>query len=451
MPHPPLPLSFRAELVKPLLADLRAGECCSLIGTSGTGKSNLARFLQRHDVQRMYWNDERTWIIAIDSHGLILSDGQKAEYEVAELMVRSVIEEAERRSFSTEFLTWANELHHRLIQQSNTFFALRTLQDLCKRLCEKDNLHFIFVFDQFEDLWLRLDTRFFLNLRKLRDQFKYQFVYLVMTRDRLQRMHKDPQTVEAFWELFSAHTYSLGPYSESDATTMLERLILRADITKADIHPELIGLSGRHPGLLRAIFWALRASPHTPVSEKELLKISSICEECQKIWNTLSPAEQRLCHVIARNLPLHQSAAETLHELHFKGILSGDPSVLFSPLFAAYVLQKTENKVFGIVVDVRLRQVWLDGQLLQKPLTRLEFELLEHLALHSETVCKHEDMLHTLYPNEPYHGKHDQRLYAILARLRAALGEDARNPRYLITHRGGGIQLVQGEIINAEP
>src|SRR5258708_7349835 len=91
----PLPLSFRADLLKRLLADLRAGECCSLVGISGTGKSNVARFLQRHDVQKAYWNNDHSWVILIDSHNLVFNEEQKAEYTVTEMMVHRLIEEAE--------------------------------------------------------------------------------------------------------------------------------------------------------------------------------------------------------------------------------------------------------------------------------------------------------------------------------------------------------------------
>ena len=93
-----------------------------------------------------------------------------------------------------------------------------------------------------------------------------------------------------------------------------------------------------------------------------------------------------------------------------------------------------------------MRQVWLDGKLLQTSLGPLEFELLEYLASHSEDVCKRKDVLDALYSEEEFHSNTDQRLDAILSRLRKALGESAQNPRYLITHRGGGIQLLKGSI-----
>src|SRR5437763_5374850 len=98
-----LPLSYRSELLKKVITSLRAGECCSLIGTSGVGKSNLARFLYRLDVQRHYWGDDLVWILLIDLQSLVLDD-EKADYAVLELIVYYLLEEAERRDSPAEFL-----------------------------------------------------------------------------------------------------------------------------------------------------------------------------------------------------------------------------------------------------------------------------------------------------------------------------------------------------------
>src|SRR5437763_5743521 len=161
---------------------------------------------------------------------------------------------------------------------------MRTLQDICRRLCEQYGHQLIFVFDQFDDLWQKLEARFFLNLRNLRDQFKYQVVYLVMTRNRLERIRQDARVVESFWELFSAHTYGLGPYNESDAATMVERLAFRAGILASEIPQEVVILSGRHPAILRAIFWAFVDAPHQSLRTDDLLKNPSVVKECEKVW-----------------------------------------------------------------------------------------------------------------------------------------------------------------------
>src|SRR6266700_4165946 len=101
--NPPLPLSFRSDLLKHVLANLQSGECCSLVGISGTGKSNVARFLQRRDVQQAYWNADRIWVISIDSQGLIFNEEQKVEYIVTEMMINRLIEEAESHKIYSVF------------------------------------------------------------------------------------------------------------------------------------------------------------------------------------------------------------------------------------------------------------------------------------------------------------------------------------------------------------
>jgi len=444
IPQPPF---YRAELVKPLLADLEAGECCSIIGTSGTGKSNLTQFLQ-YQVPAHYLKDKPVWIVTIDSHNLPFQE-QKLEYMIFESMVHRLIEEAEDRNFSAEFLSWANDRYDHLLQNPSAYIAFRMLEEVCKRLCRKHEQKLIFVFDQFDDLWKNADAHIFRNLRGLRDQFKYSVVYLTLTRDRLVNMRQDAQETEAFWELFSARTRALGPFSEKDTFAQIERLSIRNDVNRDDISSDqLLKYSGGYPALLRVIFLAFIELPHKSFTVDEVLEVESVCDECRKIWNSLSPIEQGVCQVIARKLSSPVPDAGALNELRFKEIVIGDPAELFSPVFTIYVQQheNTGNNMPGIVVNVPLREVRFDGQLLQPPLPPLEFKLIESLARHAGIVCKREDLLRALY-GEEYVDKNDQRLDAILSRLRKALGESAR---YLVTHRGGGIQLLQGRVIDLE-
>jgi DNA-binding response OmpR family regulator len=173
-------------------------------------------------------------------------------------------------------------------------------------------------------------------------------------------------------------------------------------------------------------------------------------EECEKVWSSFSLDEQQAVWLVALDLPLTGVTANVLHDLRFKAVISGEPPRLFSPLFTTYIIRQRENTQPGVIVDVRLRQVWLDGQLLRQSLAPLEFRLLEYLARHAGSVCRREELVQAIYGEVRYE-KHDQRLYAILARLRDALGESALTPKYLITHRGGGLQLLQGSISSEEP
>lgn len=440
-----LPLTYRKDVLNRIMPHLLAGECCSLIGTSGSGKSNLARFLRRRDVQEIYWGKHRTWVILIDSHNLVLGE-QPDEYALLELMFHRLLIEAEAGSLADEFLTWGNDLQSRLIAQPSAMLALRYIERLCARICEQLGFQIIFVFDQFDDIWHTMKAQVFLNLRNLRDQFKYQLSYLVMTRERLQRSRGDAHIVEAFWELFASHTYGLGMYCERDAVNMLERIAQRLDVSLADSTKNtILELSGRHPGLLRAVFWAQHNSMAQYMDDSALLAFSPVLEECAKIWVDLSIDEQSLVARIARGMVPQNHAQETLIELQIKEIITVDQLAIFSPVFAAYVRTQADDEALGIVIDTRSRQVWLDGQLLESPLSPLEFALLEYLARRAGAVCTREEILRALYKEDQI-DVNDQRLDTVLKRLREALHEEARNPRFLKTHRGVGVQLQGGRL-----
>src|ERR1700730_6503108 len=128
--NPPLPLTYRAEVLQQVMSDIRAGECCSLIGIDSIGKSNLGRFLQRYDVQYAYWHDNLSWIILIDAHSLVLSE-EKAEYTLIALMVQRLILQAQQRHLTDEFLTWAATLDAQLAETSSIAVALHSLEELC--------------------------------------------------------------------------------------------------------------------------------------------------------------------------------------------------------------------------------------------------------------------------------------------------------------------------------
>jgi DNA-binding winged helix-turn-helix (wHTH) protein len=443
MPEPPArPLSYRSEVLGRVMPPLKAGECCSLIGVSGVGKSNLVRFLGRKDVQAAYWHTDAIWLVLIDTHSLVFAE-QPVEFVILELMIHQLIMEAERRAMPAEFMSWANDLHSRLIMQPNGHLALRYLERLCARLGEAYENKIIFVFDQFEDIWQTVDARFFLNLRGLRDQFKYSVAYLVITRQSLQHTRSDQQATEAFWELFASHTYGLGMYSSADAQLMLERLAERHAI---EVDPALFEATaraaGRHPGLMRALFWSQAAA--AALDSQAMLAVPAVGQECAKIWNDLTEDEQKILRLLAADIPQSSDPA-IVRDLRLREIIIGEPPVLFAPLFRHYIAQYGGLDMAGIVVAPQLRQVWRDGRLLGRSLTPLEFKLLEYLARHSGTVCTRDTLMRELYGEQTFDAN-DERLDNILRRLRDALGEDVRNPRYLVTHRGAGVQLTRGQV-----
>jgi two-component system, OmpR family, KDP operon response regulator KdpE len=95
--------------------------------------------------------------------------------------------------------------------------------------------------------------------------------------------------------------------------------------------------------------------------------------------------------------------------------------------------------VAGLVIDPDRRTATLDGQPLE--LSRLEFDLLAHLARRSPEVVSRRELLAEVW-RQP-HGGADKTIDVHLSWLRRKLGESATEPRYLHTVRGVGIKLEQ--------
>ena len=150
--------------------------------------------------------------------------------------------------------------------------------------------------------------------------------------------------------------------------------------------------------------------------------------------------------LIARDQPIHPEDAPILAELQLTGMVLPTGDRLFSALFGTYVVQQAAEEMAGLVVDVRRRQIWVDGALLRQPVGPKEFELLVHLAQHVGEVCRTRDMLTLLFPEEqvPDHVGSDQRLDRIVSRLRTALGEQAHD--YIVRRPKVGMQLRAGRL-----
>lgn len=432
----------------PLKRALLAGECCSLVGTSGVGKSNFVQFIQQQNVQEHYFPDGKTWIVIIDSNGLVFEE-QLGAFEILEAMILRLVSQVKMHYIGEEIETWASELYLHLLDRPSTLLALRTLEWLCERLCNQQELRLIFLFDQFEDIWQVGPPRLFLNLRHLRDLSKYRVVYLVVMRQVLEQQREDYDEVEAFWELFAGHTFGLGMFNDTDAKQMLERVAQRTGIkTMPDdaYVKSLIEPTGGHPGLLRALPWRLLEAPNQPINLEILMQIPTVTAECTKIWLDLEPSERTVVRLIAHEKPIDHPASDELAILRLKEIVKGEPPTLFSPIFTAFVRDQAEKGETGIIVNILRHQVRVDGKPLAESLSHFEFALIELLARHVGEVCKNAAILDALYSEEGAHGNTDPRLDTLLNRLRNATGETLHRERYIIRIRGVGIKLLQGGI-----
>jgi energy-coupling factor transporter ATP-binding protein EcfA2 len=204
------PENYREKEVQAVTRAVKAGECASIIGLSGAGKSNLIGFLAHRS--------------ALAGKSLLVDCNRLAQPTPDAFfhLVRQGLGDA--------------------AEASDELRALETALD--QRMA--GNASLCLLLDRFDALPAAALPLITSNLRALRDAHKYQLTYVTATRRPL-----DPHSELA--ELFYAHTLWLGPLSESDARWNVARYAERLGAAwGADVADLLIQLTWGYPSLLRA-------------------------------------------------------------------------------------------------------------------------------------------------------------------------------------------------------
>ena len=204
------PADYRSKEVQAILAAVRAGECVSVIGLSGSGKSNLVGFLANRCAEALP-------LVLVDCNRL-------AELSTAALfrLARQALGEGG--------------------ESGDEIAALEAA--VARKLAGQPGL--CLLFDRFDALAQQAAPTIFSNLRALRDAHKYALTYVTATRRPL-----DPHNELA--ELFFANTLWLGPLSLSDARWSVTRDAARMGQAWDEAAVErIITLAGSYPALLRA-------------------------------------------------------------------------------------------------------------------------------------------------------------------------------------------------------
>lgn len=433
------PLTYRRELVARIMRSIVAGESCSIVGVANTGKSNLFRFLIRPDVRQKYLGESwgKYLFLYIDANSLT----ELSEWGLYELLLRRIVEATEGLKVRGQWAKLFNDLYQQAVWPEKRPLARGYLERGVKSLCQRLGFRLVFLFDEFDEIFRQVDTRFFLSLRALRDEHKYRLSYVVATRDELSRIRENIAECESFYELFSLNTYGLSSYDQADAVNMVQRLAARRGVAVTDDDANLlIKVSGGHPGILRAAFWALsdRKVDKSGDSSRQLLDIPDIQAECARIWESISEDERMALAEVAAGCQLQQLEQGVAGLLRLKGLVmeSGTgQAVIFCRLFKDFVNQQEVFKAKDIRLDRRSGKVWVEGRAVD--LTAAEFALLSYLFERRGEICSKED-LEDLYPDK------SQNVDALIDRLRKKIEPDPRRPKYIITvTRGRRFKLAR--------
>ncbi len=108
---------------------------------------------------------------------------------------------------------------------------------------------------------------------------------------------------------------------------------------------------------------------------------------------------------------------------------------------ATVPLAESETTARRLRLDQRSRRVWVDNQLIDPPLSALQFHVLRLLSDHEGQVVDRQQLVSEAWGNEEAVGVSDQALDALLRRLRDRIAALDPSHTYIATVRGHGIRL----------
>jgi len=251
------PHNYRTIQVQAILSAVKAGECFSIVGLSGSGKSNLLGFIAHRQRELLVQHD-----IPVNQPAFFLIDcNQLVERRPAAFfqLVRNILRDP-----------------------ASTNDAIDELAALGATIAQKleDVPGVSLLFDRFDVITSEFNehdrSSIMGNLRALRDHYKYALTFVTATRRPLDQ-HSE------LAELFYAHTVWLGSLSESDALWSIQSYASRSGLVwmESEVR-EIIKLSGAYPALLRAVCEAKAAG-----AELDLVKLGNhpaVLHRVEEFW-----------------------------------------------------------------------------------------------------------------------------------------------------------------------
>lgn len=99
------------------------------------------------------------------------------------------------------------------------------------------------------------------------------------------------------------------------------------------------------------------------------------------------------------------------------------------------------KEVTGLQLDKETRQVWINGEQIDPPLSLPQYRLLQVLWDAGGRVVTRDEIVDAVWPDDSMEGISEQAIDALVRRLRERIGDLDNDFRYVVTVRGHGFRL----------
>jgi hypothetical protein len=441
--------------VEHILRRLYALQCVELIGMSNVGKSALLQLLADPDVwiQELGEAGREFFPVYVDCNRML----GLTEQGFCELVLRC-LQESNPELASLEELT---EAYNVVVSPGSDFQVPLSFSRGLTAALKQSQRKMVLLLDEFDDPYIHIDARVFLNLRAVQDRHSSQLAFVTATGRPLTALHNEPRRGE-FAELFSNRSWYLAPLTRSDSDLQIGRYMhaYEADFGGEDL-VFIYQWSGGHPRMVEGICQVLQAAyeecpeplPEGPERwqfyDKTAARLQAdayLIEECRKIWIECSEAEQE--ELAAVEIADHQPNQAALAELLRRYVLvraEGRPQ-FFARLLANYVQRRSTPPPppsAALWVDTASGAVLIQGKPIES-LTALEYKLLLLMFQNRDRLIDKYQIVTSVWGESYIDEVDDARIEKLISRLRQKIEPDPANPHFLTTVRGRGYKLVVG-------
>jgi hypothetical protein len=372
---------------------------------------------------------------------------EMTEQAFYELILRSTVAMLSALDAPPQVCDRLQEAYKKVVDSPNAFLIPLGFNEGIVALCEELGRRVVFLFDEFDGPFRKIDQRVFLNLRALRDRYERRLCYVVATGHRLSSMRQGSEIGE-FCEMFSHQTLHLGPLSYSDAQHAVTVNLSTEDVPATARDIDFVWEeAGGHPGLLDAVCHVLATIGGVEDDQGYQLvrdKLDSdpnVRSECVKLWAGLSDVQRDALIDFVSGEGVDRAQLNVLRRI---GILRDSKPDVFGALFAGFARRQRLVKSpypAGIRVDVEAGEVWVDGER-SVTLTDLEYRALLLFYGHMGQICDKYQIVEAVWGDDYMDEVDDARIEKLISRLRKKIEPDPNVPRYIVTVRGRGYKLV---------